>query len=245
MCKSLSSANANEMQGQPFRVESDTYHMLLTNYTDQYSCYTQNVENNVCVCPSGAVDYMCDTLTYQKCYINITEPPFWKDCADEKEDSFYYLYSVPGFSPCYPQDFNQPKEVEFNLTCKTIDEDGLVSVGRVDVGYPYRDVVKYADTNLASYVADTPETEFAEEDTMEITVQIDFRDMKYLSAKKPYTTTVDFDPEQGWALGSVIVNFEELRELDSQGDSRYIVGGRTYFEGSAFGASVNSFTAEM
>ena len=57
MCKNLKSSNTAGSSDSAFRVSSETYHMLLSNYSDQYSCYTQNVENNVCVCPSGSVDF--------------------------------------------------------------------------------------------------------------------------------------------------------------------------------------------
>ena len=50
MCKSLkasSSEGGRAASSEAFRVTSETYQMLLTSYSDQYSCYTQNVENNV------------------------------------------------------------------------------------------------------------------------------------------------------------------------------------------------------
>lgn len=100
MCQSRKSAQPQKSD-QPFRVAQETYNFLLSNYSDQYSCYTQNVENNVCVCPGGSVDFECNTELKQKCYINITSPPFYQGCED-RPDSFEYLYSVPGFSPCYP-----------------------------------------------------------------------------------------------------------------------------------------------
>jgi hypothetical protein len=59
----------------------------------------------VCVCSGGVVDFECNTALYTKCYINITDPPFYKGCGpadgEKFQDSFYYLYSVPGFSPCF------------------------------------------------------------------------------------------------------------------------------------------------
>ena len=132
MCKSLlktssdSTTKATTNDKQPFRVDSETYNFLLSNYSDQYSCYTQNVENNVCVCAPGNTDALCDTEYYTRCYINVTNPPFYRDCAKDHEDSFYYLYSIPGFSPCYPQYFNGTLEVEYTLNCKCIDEDGSI-----------------------------------------------------------------------------------------------------------------------
>ena len=98
MCKSL---KPNSSTSQAFRVTKETYDRVLTEYADQYSCYVQNVEKNVCVCPKGTIDSRCETETQQKCAITIKDPNFAVGCED-KPDSFYYLYSVPGFSPCYP-----------------------------------------------------------------------------------------------------------------------------------------------
>ena len=63
MCKSLktSAEGGRQASSEAFRVTSETYNLLLSSYSDQYSCYTQNVENNVCVCPKGVVDYVCET----------------------------------------------------------------------------------------------------------------------------------------------------------------------------------------
>ena len=146
MCQSLKTPGSDggrQVSSDPFRVTSETYNMLHANYSDQYSCYSKNVENNVCVCPQGVVDYVCATEQYTRCYINITEPAFYKGCENEFEDSFYYLYSVPGFSPCFWQNFSSSIDVEFTLNCQLIDTTGLVSMTKGDsIGYPYRDVIK-------------------------------------------------------------------------------------------------------
>lgn len=50
--------------------------------------------------------------------------------------------------------------------------------------------------------------------------------------------------QSGTTDGSIKIDFSALQALDATGNSRYIVGGRTYFEASVFGTSpkVNSFT---
>lgn len=116
MCKSLKTSNHTQMQSEPFRVDAETYQMLHTNYSDQYSCYTQNVENNVCVCPSGAVDYECSNELYTRCYLNVTNPPLYQGCSNNT-DSFYYMYSIPGFSPCFFYNFSSSIDVEFEVHC--------------------------------------------------------------------------------------------------------------------------------
>ena len=41
MCKSLKSDPKNaQIDSKPFRVTDETYNFLLSNYSDQYSCYT-------------------------------------------------------------------------------------------------------------------------------------------------------------------------------------------------------------
>jgi len=194
MCKSVSDANVSQKASEPFRVTSETYQMLLTNYTDQYSCYTQNVENNVCVCPGGRMDVQCATKLYTKCYVNITEPAFFKGCEDKFEDSFYYLYSIPGFSPCFWYNFNETVDVTYEVHCQQVTDMGLTTTNKSPkVGYPYRDVVKEPNMNTLSQVSSQPETEFAIDDDT-ATVCFDFRDMKYLSAKKRTNSTITIDP---------------------------------------------------
>ena len=217
--------------------------MLHANYSDQYSCYTQNVVNNVCVCPQGKIDYLCATDLYTKCAINVTNPPFYKGCENEFEDSFYYLYSVPGFSPCFWQNFSSSIDVEFALTCMQMSADGLVNMAtEPDVGYPYRDVIDEPNGDPFTYVSSSPETEFALEETISVRVDFNFRDMKYLSNKHTFSVDMDNVVLNGTTDGSVPVDFSKLVSEDATGNSRFIVGGRTYFEASAFGTDVNSFT---
>jgi hypothetical protein len=75
------------------------------------------VETNVCVCPGGYMDALCGTELYTKCYINITTPAFYEGCENKFEDSFYYLYSIPGFSPCFWYKFNETIDVAFSVVC--------------------------------------------------------------------------------------------------------------------------------
>ena len=194
MCRSLKTASTEGRQtgDQEFRVTNETYSLLISQYSDQYSCYTKNVENNVCVCPQGVVDYVCATDLYTKCYINITEPAFYKGCENEFEDSFYYLYSVPGFSPCFWQNFSSSIDVEFTLNCQQIETTGLVSMATGnDVGYPYRDVIQSPNMDTQTQVSASSEIEFLEVATTPARVTFDFRDMKYLSAKEPFSVELD------------------------------------------------------
>lgn len=117
------------------------------------------MDKNVCICPAGVVDFECATQVYQKCYVNITDPPFYQGCED-RPDSFQYLYSVPGFSPCYPQYFNESISIKYHLVCQSIDGNGFAAVPKEQNGYPYRDIVKEATFNPYTYVSNDPESEF-------------------------------------------------------------------------------------
>ena len=48
--------------------------------------------------------------------------------------------------------------------------------------------------------------------------------------------------QDGQTEGQVIIDFSQLQNDDNNGLSRYIVGGRTYFEAQVHGTNVNSFT---
>ena len=111
---------------------------------------------------------------------------FYKGCED-REDSPYYLYSVPGYSPCYFLNFTEPYDVQFTINCKPVDSNGLVEVQREQVGYEYRDVIKEPEFVPFSYVSQNHETSFRVEDAQKMMVAIDIRDFKYLSHYKRFS----------------------------------------------------------
>lgn len=94
---------------------------------------------DVCVCPKGRGDYLCATISDTKCYINITDPALYEGCADKFEDSAYYLYSIPGFSPCFWFDFTAVTHMKYNLNCRPVDGSSMTA--DEVTGYEYRDVV--------------------------------------------------------------------------------------------------------
>ena len=65
--------------------------------------------------------------------------------------------------------------------------------------------------------------------------------MKYLSNKKSYSVDINADLT-GNTEGTIPIDFSQLVSDDDAGVSRFVVGGRAYFEASVFGSSVNSFT---
>jgi hypothetical protein len=135
MCRSLTKAE------EAFRVTKETYLMLLQNFTDSYSCHTKNVTKSVCICPKGFNDFECSTVMYKKCFVNITDPPFYAGCPDRK-DTPQYLFSVSGYDPCFYLDFSKSHEVRYQLQCRNIDANGIVASELTEVnGYRYRDVL--------------------------------------------------------------------------------------------------------
>lgn len=68
-----------------YRVDYATYRNLvnLPYYQKRVTCKVENVESEVCFCPAGLTGYLCDTFSYNKCYLNVTEPALYKGCKDK------------------------------------------------------------------------------------------------------------------------------------------------------------------
>jgi hypothetical protein len=111
----------------------------MTSYSNQFDCNVRNVTKDVCICPKGRGDYLCATAGEFKCYINMTEPALYEGCADKFEDSAYYLYSIPGFSPCFWFDFDTVVSMKYKLECRSSNAN-MMNEEEV-AGYEYRDVV--------------------------------------------------------------------------------------------------------
>lgn len=175
--------------------------------------------------------------------MNITEPAFYKGC--QKEDSPYYMYSIPGYDPCFYFDFSKTADIKFKLTCRSIDDTGVVELNQQNVGYQYRDVVVPPQEVQFNYVATNPETKFSVLAAQEITATIDFRDWKWLSNYQRFQTLIK-DPQVlvGNAEATITVDFSKLESSDGSGDSYFVVGGRAYFEANVFGKSLSSFTTK-
>ena len=231
---------------KPFRVNKETYDMLVTSYSDQFQCNMKDVTNDVCVCPKGYGDFVCATDDFQKCFVQITTPDLAKGCAD-KEDTPYYLYSIPGFSPCYFFDFNASYNFGYKLRCKYLNETGEmapVTYGET-TGYQYRDVVSVPKYNEFKYLAQNPETMYSVMEVPKITLQFEFFDMKYLSQTIIFNATVaDAGVFANNTEGNLSVDFSLLTASDAQNGTKYVVGGRTYFEASVYGNVTQSFTTK-
>jgi len=188
---------------------------------------------------------MCATSLYQKCFINITEPAFYQGCR-EKPDTPYYLYSVPGYDPCHFFDFSKSYEIKYKLECRTISDTGLVNIQESEMtGYEYRDVTRQAAYNPFQYVATNPETSFGVMEGEDVQVRFGIRDWKYLSNVYK-TEQVVSDPEvlAGTKEQSIEIDFSQLEASDAAGETRFVTGGRAYFEANIFGYHVSSFTTK-
>lgn len=170
---------------------------------------------NVCVCPKGYGDYQCSTQLYQKCFINITEPAFYKGC-EERQDTPYYFYSIPGYDPCFYLNFSRSQEIKFNLKCKVIDEHGLNDPNVESAGYKYRDVISEPKPQKINYIAQNPETQFAMMQGHQLIVQFEFRDFKYLTNVMKTQVIID-DPEimVGLKEASIELDFAALLDSDA------------------------------
>lgn len=72
--------------------------------------------------------------------MNVTDPPFYQRCS--KEDTPEYMYSIPGFDPCYPLDFKEKQTIRFMINCRNFDDTATVpDPNGENLGYDYRDVV--------------------------------------------------------------------------------------------------------
>jgi len=79
----------------------------------------------------------------------------------------------------------------------------------------------------------------------QLIVQFDFRDFKYLSnVMKTQVTITDPEVMVGVKNASIELDFKALVESDEEGLSRFVNGGRVYFEANVFGYQTSSFTTK-
>lgn len=197
------------------------------------------------MCPSGFYGFDCSTQTFNECYMNITDPPFYQSCGEGKEDSPYYMFSIPGFDPCYFIDFTKSYDVKFKFVCRATSISGVVDTNLENVGYPYRDVTSIAPTPSFNYTAASSNSNYKILVDSPYLATIDIRDMKWLSNYYRFQTNVtDPDIMVGNTEGTITVDFNSISQSDLSNDTYYIVGGRTYFETGVYGSSVTSYTGK-
>ena len=76
-----------------------------------------------------------------------------------------------------------------------------------------------------------------------VTVTVDFRDWKYLSDLIRFEK-ISENPQviAGLQEGSIEVDFNKMTMSDTNQKTRYVVGGRLFFEAHVFGNGYTSFT---
>lgn len=216
--------------------------MDLPYYKSRVACEVENVESEICYCPAGYTGYLCGTSSFNKCYVNITEPALHKGCKD-KEDSDYYVYSIQGFDPCFFFDFTKSYKMKYNLQCRPVDEKGVVLPnGHPEgLGYKYSDITIYPNSGLKegemlyNYKSFNNKTKLRLLDDTNMTVTFDFRDFKYLSQIERFEQIVnDTDIVVGNKDGELDIDFNKMTLRDQNNGSQFEVGGRMYFEVHCF-----------
>lgn len=76
-------------------------------------------------------------------------------------------------------------------------------------------MIREPNVNTLSQVSSQPETEFAV-DTVDVTVNFDFRDMKYLSHYKRFNKTMKI-AKDGITNGAIVLDFSQLQSEDASG----------------------------
>ncbi|CDW82059.1 ef hand family protein [Stylonychia lemnae] len=232
-----------QVGGSFSRVDKNSYDLIIANYSSLYECAAQNTVRQVCFCPQGFYDYQCSTQLYRQCFVNITDPPLYKGC--KKEDSPYYLYSVPGYDPCFYLDFTQKQNIGFILTCKYTDEVSSINSKSENIGYQYRDVVQPAQVPEFQYTAVNPTTQMKTLIGQSAQVQISIFDWKWLSQQANFMKNIS-DPLilAGLKEDRIEVDFAKLMKSDQEKKSKYIAGGRAYFEADVLGQLIYSYTSK-
>lgn len=119
-------------------------------------------------------------------------------------------------------------------------------------GYKYRDVVNapiLQDSSLSTdgrdilYATTNPETRFGLLNPTKFKVVFQFYDMKWLSNVINFSMEIE-DPDvlAGLKEGNITIDFSRLEKSDRESDSKFITGGRAYYEAEVLGYKISSFT---
>jgi hypothetical protein len=160
----------------------------------------------VCYCSQGYYGFQCSTALQKKCYVNITSPAFYKRC--EKEDTPEYMYSIPGFDPCYPLDFSKKQVISFVVSCRYFDDTNTVNVRSENVGYAYRDVMEAPENpGNFSYIASNPRFQYKIVKQTDMKVRFSMFNWKWLSEIYPTEVTIT-EPNQLAGLEEVQIELD-------------------------------------
>lgn len=123
-----------------------------------------------------------------KCKSEILSPNMRGGCSEPDSDD--YVHSIKGFDPCHEMDFSQPFNIEFNLTCKDVDEDDRVIKGGhpEGLGYAYSNLISVNNETVVpfNYTYESPDVKLNGYEKFDMDFVFDIRDFKYLSNFKRF-----------------------------------------------------------
>mmetsp|Transcript_19433 Transcript_19433/g.29870 ORF Transcript_19433/g.29870 Transcript_19433/m.29870 type:complete len:184 (-) Transcript_19433:209-760(-) len=170
--------------------------------------------HQVCECPQGFYGLHCNHVLGVKCFVNLTEPAVYDTSHCEGKDPDY-LYSIPGFEPCFFFNFSKAYDFKFKLECRHLTSEGIVPLEQgYEIGAPYKDIVR--EVCSSNHVQAVPRSI----KNKKVTVTLDFQDWKWFSNFKRFSVDVT-DPAviAGEKEGSIHVDFSKLEQADAAGDS--------------------------
>ena len=81
----------------------------------------------VCYCPAGYHGWRCTEQKDLKCKIDLIKPNLKAGCNGTDSDEF--VYSIKGYDACHEIDLEQDFEIEYNVTCRGVDDNEKAVVG--------------------------------------------------------------------------------------------------------------------
>lgn len=168
----------------------------------------------VCYCPAGYHGWRCNESKDLKCKIDILKPNMKAGCNGT--DSNDFVYSIKGYEACHEIDLDKDFEIEFNITCRGVDDNEQVVLGghQEGIGYKYSDVVEVDNSTLKPFAYSTRNkwtntTIFGEFD---LDFSFDVRDFKYLSHMKRFSQKItDPDLAAGLKTGKLTINLQGIK----------------------------------
>lgn len=118
-----------------------------------------------------------------KCKIDLLKPDLKAACDGVDSDDF--MYTIKGYDACHEFDLDSTMELEYNLTCRAVNENGKVlPQGHTEgIGYNYTHLVSVDTSNLTDfeYKARNPYTNMSVYGPVDMDFIFDIRDFKYMS----------------------------------------------------------------
>ena len=149
-----------------------------------------------------------------KCKIDLLTPDMKAGCNGTSNEDFDY--SIKGYDDCHEIDPEKDFEIEYNITCRGVDDDLVVVKGghQEGVGYNYTDVINLDNSTLKPFIYSTRNkwtntTIFGEFD---LDLSFDIRDFKYMSHMKRFSQKItDPDLAAGLKTGKMIINLQGIK----------------------------------